>query len=227
MTTITATTQRFISENPLYRWIQSFNFKTILDIGANTGQFARQFRYFFPEARICSFEPLPECFAELQQNFKGDINFQAFNFALGHQNSFAEIIPNTYSPTSSLLPMLETCKRNFPVVGELPKIRIELKRLDDLEAELNLELPLLVKIDVQGYEDRVIAGGAPVIQKADMLILEMSFLPLYENSILFDEMNERLRNLGFHFRGTFETIHSQTTGEVLQIDAIYCRNDRT
>lgn len=209
---------------PLIQWIQGFEFKTILDIGANTGQFARQFRTLFPQAMMYSFEPLPACFEALESAFAADENFQAFNLALGDRNGRLEMIPNAYSPTSSFLPMRSVCKANFPIVTEEPALEVAMVRLDDLDG-LSLRNPLLIKIDVQGFEDRVLVGGPRTIRQADMLIVEMSFVALYEGSLLFDDMHARLRQLGFEYRGNFETIHSMTTGEVLQIDAIYRRVD--
>jgi hypothetical protein len=44
-----------------FRWMRNLNIRTVLDVGANIGQFADQIHTIVPEAAIYSFEPLPEC----------------------------------------------------------------------------------------------------------------------------------------------------------------------
>jgi hypothetical protein len=45
-----------------FKWIQNMNIKTVVDVGAHHGESAMQFHELFPNARIYSFEPLPDCF---------------------------------------------------------------------------------------------------------------------------------------------------------------------
>ena len=63
-------------------WLDSFGFRTVLDVGANTGQFVDEARRFAPDAMIYSFEPLPDCFAQLVSRHGKDPKFRAFNFAI-------------------------------------------------------------------------------------------------------------------------------------------------
>jgi len=44
-----------------YEWLKGMNIRTVLDIGANIGQFASQFHRLLPDARLYSFEPLEDC----------------------------------------------------------------------------------------------------------------------------------------------------------------------
>ena len=69
----------------LSRWMKEQKFKSILDIGANEGQFATKIRKLFPDAFIHSFEPLPHVYEKLKENFTADQNFAAYNFALGRE----------------------------------------------------------------------------------------------------------------------------------------------
>ena len=41
-----------------YKLLKNFNFETIIDVGANKGQFSLLVRYLFPKAKIFAFEPL-------------------------------------------------------------------------------------------------------------------------------------------------------------------------
>src|SRR5258706_14772622 len=51
-------------------WLQRQGFRTIVDVGANEGQFAHLARMAFPQAALHCFEPLPDCFAKLQNQFR-------------------------------------------------------------------------------------------------------------------------------------------------------------
>lgn len=52
------------------RWLKEMDIKSVLDIGANEGQFASLIRILLPDATINSFEPIPQCYEKLKKNFK-------------------------------------------------------------------------------------------------------------------------------------------------------------
>jgi FkbM family methyltransferase len=206
------------------QWLINKGVKTILDIGANTGQAAATFRKIFPEAKIYSFEPLPDCYQELTDNFKDVPLFQAFNIALG--DSFGKIVfnRNEYSPSSSLLTLADNHKTNFPFAYQEVPQEVEIKRLDDMVEELEICSPMLIKIDVQGFEDKVIDGGLSIISKADAIIIEMSVEILYEGQVLFDGLYTKLKGMGFNYHGNYEQLCSPEDGRVLQMDSIFVKD---
>lgn len=140
-------------------WLKNIGVKTILDIGANTGQFATSIHQIFPEAMLYSFEPLLNCYEELVTNLKDVSRFQAFNLALGDLSGEVEMYHNKYSPSSSLLNMKELHKDSFPWTQEVQIQKVNIVRLDDLADDLEIYSPMLIKLDVQGFEDKVISGG--------------------------------------------------------------------
>lgn len=204
-------------------WMKELNVKTILDIGANTGQFAATARNIFPNAGIYSFEPLPNCYAAIKENFKDDKNVTVFPFALGDKEEVVEINENDFSPSSSLLDMLDLHKEALPVTAKHHKISIQVKRLDDFEKEIVLQKPVLIKMDVQGYENKVIAGGEKILNDADFLIIELSFVPLYDKQPLFDDIYMLLKNKGFELRGCYNAFTNIKTGAVLQSDGFFVK----
>lgn len=206
-------------------WLQNLEIKTVLDIGANDGGFAKHIRSILPTAQIYSFEPLKDCFQSLQAHFAEDSKFQAINLALGSQAEHVTIYRSSSSPSSSLLPMADLHKQAFPhTSGQCEEI-IEVVKLDDLAAKLDIELPLLLKIDVQGFETEVIIGGLDTLKQTSILILEMSLEKLYEGQELFDSMYRRLYDLGFHYCGNCTQLRHSEDNRVLQIDAIFRNNN--
>jgi len=208
---------------PEDHWLANCGIQTVLDVGAHIGEFAQRIRAMLPNADLISFEPLQEPFAKLTERFKGQPNFRAIRCALGEKAGQREIHHNEWAPSSSLLPMAELHKQSFPFAVKQKTEMIEVRRLSDVVRELNLRDPLLLKLDVQGFEDKVIAGGEDVVVRAKIIIIEVSFQPLYEGGPLFDDVYRLLKEHGFTYHGNFEQLFSPKDGRILQADAIFCR----
>ena len=205
------------------RWLKEMNIQTILDIGANEGQFALMIRKLLPKAKIYSFEPIPDCFAKLKMNFKTDSNFEAFNVACGDEGAVIEMNINKFSPSSSFLEIDELHVQNFRHTANSVKQQIPVKTLDGLSAELNLVKPYMIKIDTQGYEDKVIKGGSTLISGAAVVFVELSYRPLYKGQSLFDDIYNKMLHLGFEYHGNTEELLSPVNGSVLQSDGIFIK----
>lgn len=203
--------------------LHNLNIKSVLDIGANTGQFAKEIRGVLPEAQIYSFEPLKECFEKLNENMKTDKKFRSFNFALGEKEEKIEMHKSAYTPSSSILEMAEAHKTMFPHTKEHQSEKIEVKTLDGLSPSLNLQKEILIKVDVQGFEDKVIAGGRETFKKARAVIIENSFVELYKGQPLFDDIYEKLKELGFSYRGSLEEKVDRATGKIISEDSLFVK----
>jgi FkbM family methyltransferase len=210
-------------ENLNKHWLLNENIRTIFDIGANTGQFAQTIHEVLPSAFIYSFEPLPDCFIELERNMKYVRTFKAFNVALDDQEGQSIIYRSEWSPSSSLRPMAQLHKENFPYTAKFSTEEIQVKRLDGYQDELEIEDDILMKLDVQGCEDKVIAGGKQLISRAKILIVETSLEPLYENQPLFRDIFSILDELSFTYRGNLNQMSSATDDRILYVDAIFTR----
>ncbi len=79
----------------------------VLDVGANTGQFASRIRASGYRGAIMSFEPLAEAYASLKARADADPNWTAFNFALGDRDDEVSFNVASNSYSSSLLTMGE------------------------------------------------------------------------------------------------------------------------
>ncbi len=214
---------RYKSEIDRGKIWRSLNIQTILDIGANTGQFASSIRQALPEAQIYSFEPLKSCFESLVASRAGDAKFKAFNYALGDRSEEIEIHKSAYSPSSSILEMSQTHKELFPHTQEHTSEKIQIKRLDEVAQNLNLAKEILIKVDVQGFEHKVLAGGLQTFSLAKAVIMEVSFVKLYEGQPSFDELYTNLKNLGFEYRGSLEQKNDKHSGAVISEDSLFIK----
>jgi FkbM family methyltransferase len=211
------------SEANKFIWLSRLNINTIVDIGAHEGEFAMMVHRILPKASIISFEPLADAFRQLNLNLRTVPNFKAFNCALGDRNSTMEIHRNAFTASSSLLRMVDLHREAFPFTINETIETVEVKRLDDVLEDLYLEDSILIKIDVQGYEDRVILGGENVISRAKLLVVETSFQTLYETQPLFDAVYSMLMQRGFAYIGNWDQLISPADGSVLQADAMFVR----
>jgi FkbM family methyltransferase len=195
---------------------------TILDIGANVGEFSKDMRTLFPSAQIYAFEPLADCFAVIGQKMQGDEKFQALNVALGEVAGDTVINRSSFHPSSSLLPMAQLHKDAYPKSKDSIEEKIQIMRLDDALAGKALATPLFIKMDVQGYEDKVINGGPHTLAQASVLQIETSFVQLYEGQPLFNDICQLVQGLGFSYAG--ETAqHYDKQDHLIYQDSIFVR----
>jgi len=209
----------------LYKpWLLNADIYTIFDVGANTGQFARAIHEILPHAYIYAFEPLSDCFKALQKDMRHVKHFQAFNTALGESEGEAVFYRSGWSPSSSLRPMGSLHKEYFPYTAQQSQEIIHVRRLDHYADALKIRENVLVKLDVQGCEDKVIEGGQRLLQRAKILIVEMSMVALYEGQPLFRHIFTMLDRLGFTYHGALSQFASPSDGSVVQADAIFVRD---
>jgi FkbM family methyltransferase len=173
--------------------------------------------------RVIAFEPVPEVYKLLSARYTDYPNFTAYNLALGDKDGEVDFYANEYTYSSSVLPMSDAHINEFPYTRNANLINVAISRLDTLINASNLNKPILVKVDVQGFEKQVIAGGKELLSHVDYMIIEVSFVELYDNQPLFDEINLQMNHLGFLYNGNIEQLISKKTGSVLQADALYVK----
>jgi FkbM family methyltransferase len=207
-------------------WLTNYGINTVLDIGANVGDFAKLAREVFPQAAIYSFEPLPDCFAQLKSSLPGDTNFFPIETGVGRQDATLDFYRSFHSPSSSFLKMEEFHKEAFPETSngqDSKPIKINVRTLDGILAGKDLRENVLFKLDVQGFELQAIAGATETLARSKLVIIEMSFAQLYEGQPLFHDVYESMYGHGFRFRGSLAQMLHPETGEIVQTDAIFVK----
>jgi FkbM family methyltransferase len=206
-------------------WLRTtWTIRTIVDIGANNGEFAQFLANFFAPAATYAFEPLPSCVPELRAKAESIANFHIFNVALSDRPGVATFYENSYPPSSSFLRVGRIHKREFPQTSSETAISVPLARLDDLVDGRHLDREILVKVDVQGVEDQVIRGGREVFAAARCVVVEMSFVEMYERQPLFEEVHALLADLGLRLAGVKDQVFASSSGRPLFAHCVYVRS---
>lgn len=206
------------------KMVNYYRIDTLFDIGANAGQYALKMRELGYKNRIISFEPLSSAFKVLKENSSKDDNWIINNYAVGDQNckTLINVAGNSYS--SSILNMLPNHIENAPNSMYVSQEKIDIKKLDTIfNSFCNQEEKVMLKIDTQGYEKNVIDGAIESLKKIEIIQLEMSIAPLYENEILLVEMIEYLRKIGFMVFSFENGFSNPITGQLLQVDGIFVK----
>ncbi len=196
--------------------------QTIIDVGANVGQFAVACAKIFPGVAVHSFEPLPHCLKQLGRNV-ARLGVRVYPVALGEHAGEATIHVNSHSHSSSILSLGDRHRQAFPDAREIQAIRVPVSTLDRELESVSLENPVLLKLDVQGYEPQVLNGATETLKRVDYVILEASFRPLYEGEKVFIEIARMMEDRGFEFLRPVAWLSDPHNGEVLQMDALFAR----
>ena len=207
--------------------LKNYPIRSIIDVGANSGQFAKAITDFFPEAEIYCIEPLQDVFNQLacwanKQNGK----IKTFNFALGDSQGISEIILHAdHNYSSSLLRTTDYAKSIYPQMKRQSPVTVNVTTLDSLVNNLSTLLvgDILIKLDVQGYEDRVIRGGMETFRKARACILEINLDHLYEYQADFQDLTNLLYSLGYRYIGNLDQTYAED-GHVIFIDSVFIRH---
>lgn len=144
------------------------------DVGANTGFYSVLVGRLRPDLVVRAFEPAPDIAALCRENL--DLNGVAVDLrpvALSDRDESAQLFfpPDDHGLIESSASLDQTFKESVT-----HSIEVECRRLDGVNAELGGERIGLVKIDVEGAEQRVL-DGARVTAGRDRPLIAVELLP--------------------------------------------------
>lgn len=194
---------------------------TIIDVGASIGMFSKTANYLWQNAKIFSFEPLNTSYKKLITLADEIPNIKLFNFALGDKREKTIINESSYEYSSSILEMSDIHKKAFPYSAESTKQEIEVYTLDEIFSNNKISSPVMLKLDVQGFEMNVLKGGINFLEKVDYILIELSFKELYKGQPLFNDLYSFLSGKNFELLDILENSRNPSTFEMLQVDALF------
>ena len=210
--------------------LRDLEIRHVIDVGANTGQFASKIRGCNFQGHIDSFEPARQAFERLRAATADDPHWTGHQVALSSTKGDAKLHLHDDSSLNSLSPTTVAGDRLFASIGSRASTLTEVVRLARLdEVELPDHGATLLKLDTQGHDFEVIDGAGAVLDRCRLLLIELAFVGLYASSIPAPESLARLGALGYDLVDLFPISRDERTDLTLvEADGIFVRRvDRT
>lgn len=205
-------------------YLRANSVRTILDVGANEGQFARTALRVFPSAQVICFEPLPSVQASLRAlatESQGRVQLQPF--ALGEHDGQTEFHISSFSPSSSVLSFDQPLAALGDQIKTTSTVLVPVRRLSAWATSGSIADDIIMKLDVQGYEARVLRGAGELLTRSRIVIAETTFAPIYSGQASLGELCSILEPHGLKYREAFGVIRDGTSGEPLWQDSVFAR----
>jgi len=202
--------------------LEGLAFDTVVDLGANRGQFALCIRRLFPKARIFSFEPLPEPTITWRRAFAGDTHATLFEAAVGEQAGLRRMHVSRWDVSSSLLPIGQAQQYHFPFTQEARRQEVTVVRLADRLSHADIAGRALLKLDVQGSELSALRGCEELLERFACVYVEASFIELYTGQALAGDIVQYLGSRGYRL-SCVANLSCGKSSKPIQADFLFTR----
>ncbi len=227
--------RNFLNFDEIYKKIFGNRKIIIFDVGGNRGQSINRFLDIFPNAEIHCFEPIEKNFLFLKKNYNSK-NIKLNNFALGEKNNIKNFYINAKSSTSSFNKLSKNTKwlklRAKENKKNINSFTIETKKtsiqsIDFYCKQNKINHIHLLKLDTQGYEDKILSGGKNFLKsgKISVIELEMIFDNVYEKYLTFTDIEKNLLKNKYRFTGIETCNNNLFEGILFFGDLIYMKED--
>ena len=199
----------------LYTWLvekfpnDMMNKATVIDIGAYQGDFTKNMLATEKFAKAHLFEPNPEHFTFLQNEFSEQGNIFLHPYALGNQIGKESFNCSEDDATGSVL-RYHPKYHHDTSQKKVKSFSINLTKLDDFYIEhFSQDRIGLIKIDTQGFDLEVLKGAENLIRdQKPWLVIELNFLPFYIGQASIHSIMHWLSEQGYHLGGMFNDHYS-------------------
>lgn len=200
---------------------------TVVDVGANTGQFAELLRENGYNNTIISFEPLAGPWKIIKEKSQNDSKWVVpERTAIGDFVGSIEINVSGNSMSSSVLDMETAHSNAAPESAYIGKEETQITTIDEFYRTNSplFNSGVFLKIDTQGYEMHVLKGAVKTLEKVALVETEISFTKLYEGQVLYKEVVDFMEIHGFQLWALFPIFSDKSSGRLLQADALFLKN---
>lgn len=194
---------------------------TVVDVGANAGQFARAAVEVFPGCEVHAFEPLPAAAAALRENLADHPEVHVHEVAAARVGGRIAFHPHEYTLASSALAR-DPERGEDAWTGERPPIEVDAARLDDAVPLDGLAPPVLLKLDVQGYEAEALAGAPDLLDRCEALLVELALEPSYLGQPAAGQLVAALAEQGWWLEALLD-LRRDEQGRVAEVDGLFRR----
>ena len=203
-----------------HRHILKMGLATVVDVGANRGQFTLAARRWAHQARIISFEPLADAAERFLKVFNRDSSVIFHQTAIGPEAGQETIHVSASDDSSSLLLFSPLQERLFPGTVEIRTETVNVGPLSDYVKPEQIVPPAMLKLDVQGYELEALRGCEDLLCMFAYVYVECSFVELYVGQALVDDIIAWLQERGWYLSG-INNMNYDRNGRSIQADFLF------
>lgn len=200
--------------------LANYPIKTLIDVGANVGQFSLAAKVSNAFLAIHAFEPLPQPAKSFKALFCDDPQVELHEVALGEHSANTEMNVSNRVDSSSLLEISDAQLDAFPGTHAVGKQTVTVLPLAEVLAVESLTKPIMLKIDVQGFEDQVLKGCSNELAEMSYVYVEASFKELYTSQVLVTDILSMLFTYGFTLEGIYNSTQDHE-GIPIQADFLF------
>lgn len=203
------------------------NARIVVDVGANTGDSTDLFLDLFLHCSVHLFEPTPDLLTGLRARFGAQPRVRVHGQAVAASCGTTTLQLSTANPANSLLPFDRAAPTWLgDAVTMHDRCDVESVTLDRFCQDHDIAQIDLLKIDVQGYESRVLAGAAALLAagRIKVVLIEIMFVPIYEGQGSWFELGAQLAGHGYRLFDFYNFTYAND-GQVLWGDALFVRSD--
>ncbi len=206
--------------------LDALKIDTVIDVGANKGQYGELLRQIGFQGKIYSFEPVSTSFEELKLTAGKYSDWQVFNYALGAENTEQEINVSRASEFSSLLKTNDRGEQLYS--GKIPVTNTEIIRIRRLEDVLHENSSMqtenmFLKMDTQGYDLQVFSGTGGILSCIKGLQSEVSMTPIYQQIPDYIESFKTYADKGYQITGLYPVSRDSQSQCMIEMDCIMRR----
>ena len=195
----------------------SYPAKLVIDIGCFNGSTSIFFYKELKDVKVIGFEPAPQSFQTALKNTTGIQGIKIENYAVSDFTGTTEFFVTDNKVSSSLNPLTGTDSRFTTQKVE----KVETITLDEYfnRKGLSDEKVLVMKLDVQGHELKVLKGATNTLKRTMFVLTELSNHESYEGGARYYEVDQAMRENGFVLQNIFSSYSYGT--HLYEYDAIY------
>jgi FkbM family methyltransferase len=196
----------------------------LIDVGANVGNFTARAKQEYRDLRAACFEPASANFQKLARRFSNDTSIALYQIAASDENTTATMYTGRSDTLFSLERYDDEANREYGISDASYAVTetVACRRLDNFNLEPG-ERRVLLKVDVQGHEEKALVGAAGVLPMVDVVIIECSFANEYKNiSPSFAGVTQKLATAGL-YPVIFQDYGRSASAYAFERDVIFVR----
>lgn len=204
--------------------INHYRIDLVFDIGANTGQFAREIRSAGYNGELHSFEPVKDTYETLQAASQNDHKWHTHQLALGATPTKKPIYVMSSSDLSSFSEPSQFGKDRFKGFQSNTEEIVQVDTLDNFIESYQLKSrKILLKMDTQGHDLEVLKGASHTLDSILAIQSEISFIPLYKKMPHYLDALKTIENCGFNVAAMNPVAKSEDLA-IIEMDCLFVCN---